>query len=142
MEEKKLTTWQIVNLEIKMQVKVVKAVMYNIDRRIANCSVLTMMEYVPYTVHCWRNTRNWRTAIYRQIFKLMLIVEHFLWEYYWSQSIYIFSKHHDRNLVWNSYGSIEDRLPFHSWNLLFNSIQASSIFHTKISIPYHTMPCL
>ena len=44
------------------------------------------------------------------------------------------------NLVWNWYGSMEDCLLFHSWNLPLHSILASSIFHTKISIPYHALP--
>ena len=36
---------------------------------------------------------------------------------------------------------MEDCLPFHSLNLLFHSILASSIFHTKISVPFHFIPC-
>ena len=52
---------------------------------------------------------------------------------------------HVRNLVWNWYKSMEDCLPFHSWNLPFHFILASSIFHTKISIPFHflfhSIPC-
>ena len=31
-------------------------------------------------------------------------------------------------------------LPFHSWNLPFHSILESSIFHTEISVPFHSIP--
>ena len=34
---------------------------------------------------------------------------------------------------------MEGCLPFHSWNLPFHSILASSIFHTEISIPFHAL---
>ena len=44
MEEKKITTLQIVILEMKIKVKPLKAVSYNIDS--ANYCVLTMMQYV------------------------------------------------------------------------------------------------
>ena len=40
---------------------------------------------------------------------------------------------------------MEDCLPFRSWNLPFHSILASSIFHTEISVPshsiFHSIPC-
>ena len=41
---------------------------------------------------------------------------------------------HERNLVWNLYGSMEDCLPFHF-------ILASFIIHTEISVPFHSIPC-
>ena len=34
---------------------------------------------------------------------------------------------------------MENCLPFHSWNLPFHSILASSIFHTKISVSFHSI---
>ena len=52
MEEKKFTTWQIVNFEMKKQVKPVKVVSYNINA--ANCNLLTTMRYVQ----CLRNTQS------------------------------------------------------------------------------------
>ena len=56
-----------------------------------------------------------------------------------------FCKYDAQNLVYNWYGSMEDCLPFHSWNLPFHSIQTSSIFHTEISVPFHfpvhSIPC-
>ena len=100
-----------------------------------NCNVLTMMQYV----HCLRNVQNQSTAICRQIICVNIEVEY-------SVTILIittrhrygfFCKYNAQNLVWNWYGSMEDCLPFHSWNLPFHSILASSIFHTEIFVPFH-----
>ena len=51
-----------------------------------------------------------------------------------------FCKCHERNLIWNWYGSMENCLPFHSRKPPFHSILASSIFHTEISVPFHSIP--
>ena len=71
-----------------------------------------------------------------------------LWQYYLSPpdiGMYFFCKYNAQNLVWNWYGSMEDCLPFHSWNLPFHSILAFSVFHTEISVPihfpFHSIPC-
>ena len=70
-----------------------------------------------------------------------------LWQYFiTTRHRYVFfCNYKARNLEWNWYGSMEDCLPFHSWNLPFHSILASSIFHTKISVPFHfpfhSLPC-
>ena len=71
MEGKKITTWQIVKLKIKKQVKPVKVANYNINA--ANCNVLTIMQYI----YCLRNINNQSTAIGRQIICVDIEVEYF-----------------------------------------------------------------
>ena len=63
-ERKKSTSWQIVYLKIKKQVKPVKVVNHNINA--ANCNVLTKMK----CVHCVRNKHNQSPAICRQIIRV------------------------------------------------------------------------
>ena len=108
-----------------------------------NCNVLTMMQYI----HCLHNVHNQSTAICRQIICVDIEVEYFCDNiiYHYPTSVCMFCKCNARNLVWNWYGSMEDCLPFHFRNLPFHSILASSIFHTEISVPFHSIfhsiPC-
>ena len=55
--------------------------------------------------------------------------------------IYFFCECHEQNLVWNWYGSMEDCLPFHSWNLPFHSILAYSIPKFPFHSIFHSIPC-
>ena len=73
----------------------------------------------------------------------------FITTWHWYVS---FCKYNARNLVWNWYGSMEDCLPFHSWNLPFHSIleifHSIPFWHLPYSIPkflfhsiFHSIPC-
>ena len=53
--KKKIMTCQIVNLKIQKKVKPVNVVNYNINA--ANCDVISMMQYVAYTVNTIYTTK-------------------------------------------------------------------------------------
>ena len=91
--------------------------------------------------HCLCNVHNQSTAICRQMLCVDIEVEYFCDNiiYHYPISVCIFLSIQCTNLVWNWYGSMEDCLPFHSWNLPFHSILASSIFHIEISVPFHSI---
>ena len=109
---KKFTTWQIVNLEIKIQDKPVKAVSYIIGTaKLQSTTVLTyhMIQYVHstlltlYTQPKYRDlSTNYRTD-----------VEHFCENSIYHYPYIFYYKYRDQSLVRNHYGSMEDRLPFH-----------------------------
>ena len=89
-----------------------------------------MMQYL----HCLRNVHYQSTAICRQIICVDIEVKYFC------DNIIITTRHryvffceyNAQNLAWNWYGRFSS-IPFHS-------ILASSIFHTEIFVPFHTMP--
>ena len=117
----------------KKEVKPVKVVKYYINA--ANCNALSMMQYVRYM----RNFHNQCTAICQQTICVNTEVEHLCDSiiYHYPTFVYFFCKYNARNRARNGYGRMEDCLPFHSSNLPFYSILASSIFHTEISVPFH-----
>ena len=92
--EKNVSNCQSQNKE---KIKPVKVVSYNIN--VANCNVLSMMQYV----HCSRNLRNLSTAICPQKIRVNIEVEYFCDNivYHYQTSAYFFCKYNARNLVWN-----------------------------------------
>ena len=90
------------------------------------------------SLHCLCNVHDQTTPLICQWMISCYTLPN-IFSYHNSLSICIFCKCHERNLVWNWYGSMEDCLPFHSWNLPFHS----SIFHIPYenfhSVSYHAL---
>ena len=120
---KSFVTWQIVLLKIKIKLVSITAA--------ANCSEHEFYDLMMQCLHCLRNAYNRITLL---ICCKWLAAKRFHIYHY---PYIFFSRCHVRNLMWNWYGSMEDRFPFYFWNLPFHFILASSIFHTEISLPFH-----
>ena len=120
---KSFVTWQIVFLKIKIKLVSITAT--------ANCNEHEFYDLMMQCLLCLRNAYNRITLL---ICCKWLAAKRFHIYHY---PYIFFSRCHVRNLVWNWYGSMEDRLPFYFWNLPFHFILASSIFHTEISLPFH-----
>ena len=97
-------------------------------------------------VHCLRSINNQSTAICRQILPVDIEVEYFC-----DNIIY----HHPTSVIYFSVNTMHKvlceigmevwKIVFHFILEIFHSILASSIFHTKISVPFHSIfhsiPC-
>ena len=120
------------------QIVILKTKIKPVNINSAASSMNILYDLMMQCLHCLRNVHDWTTLfICRQMISSKTLPYIFIYHY----PYIIFCKCHLGNQVWNWYGSMEDCLPFHSWNLPFHSILASSIFHTEISVPFHTMPC-
>ena len=133
--------YDLANCQSRNLKKIEPVEVVNLTINAANCNVLNMIQ----CVHCLGNNHNQSTAICPEIMRVDIKVEYFcdniVYHYPTSVLYMFFCKCNARNLVWNWYGSMEDCLPFLSWNLPFHSILASSIFHTEIPVPIHSIPC-
>ena len=88
-------------------------------------------------VHCLRNINNQSTAICRQVILVDIEVKYLCDDIiYHCIFLPIQCTKFSMQLVWKY---VRMSFPFHAWNLPFRSILASSIFHTEISAPFHSI---